>query len=754
MKLKNSHILLIVMSLFLLISIGSVSASDAAMDAYSQLADDGSINAVLTDEASGEAQINTTVVSQDVIINEGEFANITVNVKDNESQDISINKGDLKVIEANKTVNFDYNNTIVTLKDKLPAGNHTLIISYLGNANYTASSTKIILSVVGNYTLIVPSSVDVNSTKKVTIPIKLTDSVNYYNLNKDNLTLTISYKEGNKTQNFEFINGTIYFDYDYDISTSLIIKYMDENKTLNTTIALNRIYNANVIVLNAEAEYASGNFTFKLIDKDTNEILVDKSITVSGTKNGSQLEWITYGSDGTISITSSTTIKSDSNGIATLKNQNFYPGYYFAAYTYAPIGEDYILTLRNSGAVKANNTTNMKINKANINITINPYKEQYGSDKKVVINVTNAKTGEPMKGIILHLYMENTTSKDYYFQTGDNGTAEINVSGLISGNYPLTVSNNDTENINAKSVDGVITIDPKPVKFDLKVTTTYYYNSGNIATVTVTDKATGEVVPNAIILVQAYTGSSSIAYLYQANEKGVATINYAPLSVGKHKLVISSADTRFDGSPVTKTVTVKKATGKFTAAKVTTYYKSGKNFVIKLTNTKNNKPIYGANVDIKIYISGGYYQYTGQTGLDGTIQLSLKSLTPGTYKVEIVSKDSKNYTASKISSQIVIKKAPIKISATKVTAKKGADKYFQVTVKNTKLNKVITGIKIKFKVYTGKSYKIYTATTNSKGIAKISVKSLSVGTHKVVVTSGNKYCTGNTATSSIKITKA
>ena len=148
-----------------------------------------------------------------------------------------------------------------------------------------------------------------------------------------------------------------------------------------------------------------------------------------------------------------------------------------------------------------------------------------------------------------------------------------------------------------------------------------------------------------------------------------------------------------------------------------------------------------------------YYNYNAQTGLDGTISLSLGSFKPGTYKVVVSSTDTKNYTAKEITSQFVIKTAPAKLTPTPVTAKKGENKYFEVTVKNTKTNKVISGVKVTIKVYTGKSYKTYTATTNSKGIAKIGVKSLSVGTHKVVVSSGNKYVTAKSATSSIKITK-
>ena len=204
---------------------------------------------------------------------------------------------------------------------------------------------------------------------------------------------------------------------------------------------------------------------------------------------------------------------------------------------------------------------------------------------------------------------------------------------------------------------------------------------------------------------------------------------------------------------MTKTITVKKDSGTFTAPKVTAYYKQGKYFTITLKNSKTKKAIYDAKVNIRIYISSNqYYNYNGNTGANGQLKL-LIDLKPGTYKVEVRGGDSKAYTAKMLTSKIVVKKAPTKLIPKKLTAKKGATKYFKVTVKNTKTKKVIAGVKVTIKVYTGKKYKIYTKKTNKNGIAKLNVKSLKVGTHKVVVTSGNKYCVAKTAKSTIKITK-
>ena len=66
----------------------------------------------------------------------------------------------------------------------------------------------------------------------------------------------------------------------------------------------------------------------------------------------------------------------DKNGIVTIPNEDFYPGYIFANYVYCPAGT-YSLTLTGSKDVKGTNKTDIIINKASINIVINPYKEHY-----------------------------------------------------------------------------------------------------------------------------------------------------------------------------------------------------------------------------------------------------------------------------------------------------------------------------------------------------------------------------------------
>ena len=102
---------------------------------------------------------------------------------------------------------------------------------------------------------------------------------------------------------------------------------------------------------------------------------------------------------------------------------------------------NYTVELSTDSNVKSTKvTTNLTITKATINIKIDAFTEPYQTKKNVTITVTNS-LGEPMPGIIIHLYMPKTTAKDYYFGTDSNGKSKISVTNLIPGTYSLTVSN-------------------------------------------------------------------------------------------------------------------------------------------------------------------------------------------------------------------------------------------------------------------------------------------------------------------------
>ena len=142
----------------------------------------------------------------------------------------------------------------------------------------------------------------------------------------------------------------------------------------------------------------------------------------------------------------------------------------------------------------------------------------------------------------------------------------------------------------------------------------------------------------------------------------------------------------------------------------------------------------GLKYAFKVYTNGKaktYYAYTDNNG-KATFKIP-KTLTAGAHKIEIILLN----TNIEKTMTVKIAKAKTTVKAPKVTNKYKKSKLFKVTVKNKANKKAVSNVKVKIKVYTGKKYKKYTVKTNSKGIGKINTKTLKVGKHKVVISSGN-----------------
>jgi len=691
----------------------------------------------------------TIVIPDTINVGTGEVINFTVNVTAANGTEITVSDKNIKILNNGKEVKFTCNGSVVTLTDKYNFGVYNLTVQYIGTESIATSEKIIALTVYG---INATKTTTINSTKKGEIKINIINGTVPIDITKNDLNLTVTYKDGNVTKNititeFEYTNGTLTFTLENGNFTTAILTIRYNQTEVNVT--LNRIYNIEIVPVTVTNDYQDGNFTFKLVDIDDEALVLSKkTVSISMTKNGTQIYFITRTSSGGYNIGTTTSLTSDENGIVTLANQNFYPGLVISSSIFPPVGT-YVATVTGSGALNGSNKTTLTINMVDVKLELEAFNEYYGTDKKVTIKVTNAKTGKALAGVTIFLNITGATLSNPNQMTNENGTIQLGVSGLPTGTYQMNFKTNDT-NLKKASGSGKFTLKKIPVVINAK-NVSVYFNTGTTSTITVKDK-NGKAVNGMYLLVRLYTTSTKYNdYLFQTNKKGQVSFS-ASLAVGKHKIVINSADTRYQASQVTKTITVKKASAKITAKKVTAYYKDDKYLTVKLTNTKNNKAIYDAKLNIKIFVSKNrYYNYKGNTGMNGQIKLLLDTLKPGSYKVVVSGADSKNFNAKQVTSKIVIKKAPAKLVPKKLTAKKGAKKYFQVTVKNKKTKKVITGVKIKVKVYTGKKAKTYTLKTNTKGIAKLNVNKLKVGTHKVVVTSANKYVTAKQAKSTIKI---
>ena len=267
-------------------------------------------------------------------------------------------------------------------------------------------------------------------------------------------------------------------------------------------------------------------------------------------------------------------------------------------------------------------------------------------------------------------------------------------------------------------------------KAKLSLTQSGSYYDDKILTVTLTNAITNAGIANKIVTLTINGKTEEL----KTDSNGKATYN-VKLQSGRYTAKASVSDKNIDVSPVTlNNVEIQKAPITISPTKLTTTYKSGKYFQVKVTNSKTKKLVSGAKLNIKIYTgSSKYLNYIGTTNSKGILKVDTASLSIGTHKVVVSNALTKYFDGAQKTSSIKISKASYKISAPKATNVYKQSQTFKITVKNKASGKVVSNVKLAVKVYTGSKYKTYNIKTNSKGIATINTKALSKGTHKIVV---------------------
>ena len=96
----------------------------------------------------------------------------------------------------------------------------------------------------------------------------------------------------------------------------------------------------------------------------------------------------------------------------------------------------------------------------------------------------------------------------------------------------------------------------------------------------------------------------------------------------------------------------------------------------------------------------------------------------------------------------------VNLKASKLSTTYGSGKYFNVKAIDNETKKPVSNLKINLKIYTGKKSKKISIKTNSKGIAKYSASTLSVGKHKVNVKLKGTKIKYNEKRTYIRISKA
>ena len=277
----------------------------------------------------------------------------------------------------------------------------------------------------------------------------------------------------------------------------------------------------------------------------------------------------------------------------------------------------------------------------------------------------------------------------------ENGTAKLPVS-LKPGYYKVTVTHNNTTVIASVAVKNTV------IASNAKRASGSNYNMK----IKIVD-AKGNAVANTNVKI-TINGKSTTK---KTASNGYITLAFKKLT-SKQTIKITNPKT---GEISTKTITV---ASRFSQAKnVKMYYNDGTAYMFILMDDSLKKPLEKKQVTVTIDKTT-FKIKTRSLGLAAFVIPD--TLTPGTHKVTL------KYGSSTATHKITVKQV---ISAKKTTTVKRTSKLvYKVTLK---AKKVLKNKKVTLKL----NGKKYTAKTNSKGVAKFTVKKSAIGKLKA----GKKY---------------
>ena len=306
---------------------------------------------------------------------------------------------------------------------------------------------------------------------------------------------------------------------------------------------------------------------------------------------------------------------------------------------------------------------------------------------------------------------------------------------LTTGDGILAIGKNCT--INITKAQATLTID----------TISIVYGSGNPVVIKLVNNKTKKGIVGSKITFKIYSNKKWSNATVTTGSDGKATIRLNGFGAGTYTVRVNSVDGNVQvtnykkgTSYVESKVTIKAIKNAKISAKATTaYYNYGSQFKVKMTNSKG-VALKGAVVLLNIFTGKKFKAVSLMTDDKGYAYWKVSGISIAKHRV-LIGSGSTGATAKVVQTYITLKKGKTTVSAPKVINKYKKSAYFKITIKNAGTKKVLKGIVLKVKVYTGKKYKTYKIKTNSKGVASLNTKALKKGTHKVVITSTNKYYT-------------
>ena len=367
-------------------------------------------------------------------------------------------------------------------------------------------------------------------------------------------------------------------------------------------------------------------------------------------------------------------------------------------YTPTTAGEHKITAIFNSNNyLSSNNTKKVNVKKASTTISTSNITVVYNDDQFLIVTL-NDDSGNPIGGATLSININGTQT----FDTDENGQVKVSTADLDSGTYVTSIifeGNINYEKSTSFAEVIVMKADSQIIMDDL--------NSIIGQNLTITANVVSNNLPINGSIVTFYDAKTKIGESNVIN--GVATLTYTPSKEGEYTITaIYEETTNYKSSNITVTLAVSDYSNVI-AANVNVVYSASSYYTIKIYGT-DGKPASGASVVIKV---NGKKVTTVKTNSKG-IATYKPTQTPGSYKISATALGKSITKTLTVKHVVTLKTVTLKKSAKKLT--------LQATL--AKVNgKYLKKKTITFKI-NGK--KVASAKTNSKGVAKITIKNPSV----------------------------
>ena len=355
-------------------------------------------------------------------------------------------------------------------------------------------------------------------------------------------------------------------------------------------------------------------------------------------------------------------------------------------------------------------TSTLTINKGNLYVLVEDVSAFPSTNADFMAIVKNVN-GNGVSGLEVKFYYVLTRNINLgSAATDESGIARLNteIPSISAGNYQILVTIDESDNFKAANATSNMLI-KKVIDTKIEFAGSSVYSNGILATL---KDADGNPIADAKVSITVGGKTSN------ATTASDGSIKMPSTARGTYAVSIKFAgDEDYRASDNSAKITVKPSiTGN---KNYSVYYGNTVTYKVKIIGTDGKAVKDGVKVSIKV--GSTTYKVSTKNGY-ATKSLKLKS---GTYTV------AASYNGDKVSNKITIKPTLI---AKDISKKKAKTVKFTVKLVN-KNGKILKNKKITFKIKNKK----YTAKTNSKGVATLSLKNLKVG--KYTITSSYGGCT-------------